>query len=385
MKLFTRLFTLSGFLLAFMAGQSQDLAVTTVDIGATSTNEVPPNYQSTIFWTIKNIGTTTINDQSMIFVLGYTINGTVAFSQAVYFTGAFAPGDSINLNVVNGTTGQPVEEDFSAAAVGSPFVVCGFILPDTSGTLFPDINLFNNNKCETYTINPNVSNDWGITSMFIGSPYDVVDSFDINNCPKQGRFNAPEIDSIMVTLSNDGELTYNQGGVVYFDLIQDLDTNLIALLLPASIGPGETLDVVIKNPSVNNFSIIKKVSQTLGSHNVCLSLRMPNDFNEDNNDSCDIYKLYDTFNPHNKTCWAVGQAELYNTNMSLYTANDLIYINGIESKTNITITDMNGRVVKTAVVSVNSSLDINNLTSGIYVVKAEGANGEMLIQRISQF
>jgi hypothetical protein len=78
---------------------------------------------------------------------------------------------------------------------------------------------------------------------------------------------------------------------------------------------------------------------------------------------------------------ATGIREVENNELiALYPnpVEDAFEVHGIDGKTTITITDMNGKVVLIKVISANEKVSVTNFSSGIFMVKIETINGTIL-------
>lgn len=367
MRLFTSLsITLLLTLFGSIAYAQYDMAVTDVDINSNSSNEIPDGHISAISFTIENVGSSEL-DSGIFFGVGVLLNGdTIAYS--VFVSLGWDAGISNTLTTTQTTT-------FNSADVTTAPEVCGFIILDTTAS---EPNLLNNVHCETFTISSSVSNDWSLTAAYLATPYNVVDSFDLNNCPDQGKKTAPEIDSMHVSFLNEGELTAGAGTPIKFQVIMHGDTNNISMNLHKDVPPGEGIDTVIMNSSSTNFDVLKKVKQKVGNYPVCIRVNMPNDFNSSNDDSCDVYKIYDTFDPNDKSCWVLGQTELTAPELDAFYSIGMINITGVSSQTQVIINDLSGKMVAKHDINSNDQISTTGLTPGVYLIRANSEDGSTL-------
>ena len=65
-------------------------------------------------------------------------------------------------------------------------------------------------------------------------------------------------------------------------------------------------------------------------------------------------------------------------------ANDIIYYNGLTEMNLISVSDINGRIVKSQVAEINGFMEIADIAAGIYIIKFKSESGEMIYKFVKK-
>lgn len=362
MKIFTRIaLAVATFTLSASGFAQKDAGVFDLKITMTPTRQIPDGLVSSVYWTVRNTGTVDFGSGDTV-VTGLVVNGDTQDVSNIFFGSAIAPNEEfqVPLDISDGNGNFVGYNYVEFEAISGPYDVCAFAYL-MAGETNPTNNLacFANqppNFTNPINVSPSLDNDWSADSVAIILPTNL-DNFDIYN----NENTVPTMQEVELIMTNRGRLYYTEGTAIRFDLALDEDTTDFVGILATDIDTMQNLTI-----SITNVAAMPESPQKVGTFDVCAVARMISDENPDNDETCTSFRIRDTYIP-------VGQNEISNIESSLriYAALNEIQVEGVDEMTNIQITDMQGRVIKSVSSSENISVNMADESAGVYIVRAQ--------------
>jgi hypothetical protein len=365
MSIFTRILTLLAITGVVATGQAQtyDLAVSAVGTAANASNQIPAGMLAPITMTLKNNGSNAI-PAGTEFLLGITVNGSAFVGPDTFvFSAAFAAGGEIPL-VTNAS--------YSFEGSTPNYEICGSAYFTTPSL---ESNPNNNLNCETFIASSAAHNDWASLSISIESPSNL-DGFDLDN----NTNTVPDVDSVVVVLQNNSNITFPLNYPVNYALALNGDTTNVTGFLASELAPGGQTTRYI-----SNASILPATPQDSGTYDMCVIVREEGD-NQDSNDvSCTTFTIIDSYDPFHPSNWPLGEDEVSAKSLELVPMNDQVRVQGVSNSTAVTITDMQGRVVRQLNLNEDVVIPMADQASGVYIIQAsDEANGQVEVQKFNK-
>lgn len=350
MRIFTRLFALITLcaIASFGYAQTYDLAVSEVGTASNSSNQIPAGMTAPIFFTIKNNGSNDIPAATQIWIAVQVNANYFIQPDTLAFTGAFPAGGEITLYTTAGYTYEPSNPNYEICA-GAYFV-------NTSMESNPNNNL----NCDDYIASSAVHNDWAALSVSIEEPNNL-DGFDLDNMTNT----VPDIDSVVLILQNNSSITFPAFYYVDYQLALNGDTQNVAGQLSGNLGPGEQTTRI-----VNNASIIPASPQDSGTYEFCVIANEIGDNTDSNDVTCESFRIIDSYDPFHPSNWPLGAEEVADKNLKVVPMLDIIRVEGVENPTEVTVMDVQGRLVRSVTLTEDASIQLSDEKSGVYIIQA---------------
>jgi hypothetical protein len=372
MKIFTRisLFAIACLLSTGAFAQvTPDLEITAMFVSSSANNTVPENFQSSIYFGVENIGPAIDSTMNIDVEAAITVNGTPIAG------GPWTPG------INNWTNGGVIAFPFALNQIAyytfepptPSFEVCVYAY--ATG----EVDSSSNQICETITINPNVSNDWSCDLADIVSPTNL-DGFDIDSDPNTTNNPIPELDTVNITITNNGSIEYVAFTRASFQVALDEDTVQLFGTSQNIVGNGDNMNFFIGDPA----SLPVMIADS-GTWEVCGITNALGDDVPENNTSCDQFTIIDTYNPFAQGNWPTGQEEVEGELLNIVPTLDRIMIQGVENSTVVTVTDMQGRIIEISEIQENASIKLDDQSAGMYIIQAtDQTTGETQMRKVSK-
>ncbi len=372
MKIFTRVSLFVAAVLMHFSTLAQitpDLEITALFVSSSANNTVPENFESSIYFGVENIGPAIDSTMNIDIEAAITVNGTPIGG------GPWTPG------IANWTNGGVIAFPFALNQIvrytftppTPTFEVCVYAY--ATG----EVDSSSNEICETITINPNVSNDWSCDLAEIVSPTNL-DGFDIDTDPNTANNPIPELDTVNITITNNGSIEYVAFTRAAFQVALDEDTVQLFGTSQNIVGNGGNMNFSIGDPAILPVMIADS-----GTWEVCGITNALGDDVPENNTSCDQFTIIDSYNPFAQGNWPTGQEEVEGGALNIVPTLDQIFIQGVENSTVVTVTDMQGRIIEVSEIQENASIKLNDHAAGVYVIQAtDQTTGETQMRKVSK-
>lgn len=360
--------TLFSFLLATLfsattvVGQTYDLAVTAVATASNPSNEIPAGMVAPISLTIANNGSNDIPTGTEFWV-AIEVNGTYFINPDTFvLTGAFGAGAEATLT---STTGYSFE--------GSTpnYEICGEAFFSNTAL---EANANNNTFCDDFLASSGAHNDWAALSVSIEEPTNL-DGFDLDNETNT----VPDLDSVVLILQNNSNITFPGFYGVNYQLALDGDTTNVTGFLGAPLAPGEMTTRI-----VSNAAVLPTMAQDSGTYDFCVIVVEEGDNVDSNDVTCESFTIIDSYDPFNPANWPLGQEEVAGKTLKVVPLLDAVDIQGVSNGTRVTLTDMSGRIIRKMNITEDTRIDMNDEKSGVYIIQAEDNSGSMEIKKFSK-
>ena len=356
MKNFTRLVSLvlMGFV-GLTATAQYDLEATELRTMSTTSNEVPPNIPLILTLVFENTGTADIPDQSTALLVFLNGNDTLQTVLGT-FNGAMAQGASYTFN------SNPV----TLPAAPTNVSLCGFVLLDST---FGETDTTNNLVCQAFQVSSSAIVDLKAVGMSVNVPNDL-EGFDVDDGDEQ----PDDITDVHSVWKNNGNVTFPAGFVIPY--VYEFDGNQTLIFqgtLAADMAPGDSSTRPAVDPS---FSVPAEE----GNYEICVyTVYGDNDLSNDT--ICWGWTMIDTYIPPPP----VGLEEnTLKADLNVYQVNKTIWIKNVSRNIDVTVTDMNGRVVASKHMSEDGSISLETSAAGVYVIRSSNKEtGSISMHKVS--
>ncbi|NQV52738.1 MAG: T9SS type A sorting domain-containing protein [Flavobacteriales bacterium] len=365
MRIFTRLLSLIVMcsIVGISSAQTYDLAISEVGTAANSSNQIPPSMVAPIFFTIKNNGSNIIPTGSEIWIAVQVNANYFIAPDTLVFNGDFPAGGEITLYTTAGYSFEASTPSYEICA-GAYF---------TNAAL--ESNPANNLNCDDYTVSSAVHNDWAALSMAIANPSNL-DGFDLDNLTNT----VPDIDSVVLILQNNSSITFPAFYAVNYQLALNGDTQNVSGVLSGDLAPGGQTTRI-----VNNASIIPATPQDSGTYTFCVIANEVGDNVDSNDVTCESFTIIDSYDPFQPSNWPLGTEEFNGTTLKVVPMIDAIRVEGVENPTEVTVMDMQGRLVRSVNLTEDANIQLNDEKSGVYIIQAaDETNGAVEVKKFSK-
>ncbi|GAB5538688.1 MAG: hypothetical protein Salg2KO_07910 [Salibacteraceae bacterium] len=372
MKNFTRITALLSLVLVSSLSYAQfDLEVSDLKVTMSENNELPDGLISSVYCTIENLGDAITQTDTMS--LGIVVNNDSTLFALNSVTGDLPNGTTLNLphSVTINNQSITFRYEFTGNA-GTSFNICAYAWVNAG-----ESDSTNNVACQTVTISDTVSNDWSADEVLIVEPADL-DGFDIWDNGEKEYVDVPQIDSVRVTLTNNGSLTYTERTRTYYDLV--LGTSSVGGLvgtLAQDLIPGASTQRVITD---NTLLAALTMPDDSGDYEMCAVVSNPGDENNANDESCAGFTIVNSYKPPEN----VGIEDAPNANLNIFTNDQNIQVQGIVQPVDMRVMDMNGKIVTNSTMKADGNIPMTSSASGIYIIEVRNSvTGEQSVERIS--
>jgi hypothetical protein len=104
-----------------------------------------------------------------------------------------------------------------------------------------------------------------------------------------------------------------------------------------------------------------------------------------NNSTCTSFTIIDSYNPFLPGNWPTGREEVEESDLTIVPTMDEVLIEGVTNRTMVTVSDMQGRIIELNEFEKNGSINLQDQSTGIYVIKAvDQTTGVTQMRKVSK-
>lgn len=322
------------------ASAQYDLEATELRTMSTTSNQVPPNVPLILTLVFENTGTADVPDQSTALLVFLNGNDTLQTVLGT-FNGAMAQGASYSFN------SDPV----TLPATPPLVAFCGFVILDVLG----ETDSTNNLVCDSFQVSSSAVVDLKAVGLSVNAPNDL-EGFDVDDGDEQ----PDPITDVHSVWQNAGNVTFPAGFVIPY--VYEFDGNQTLIFqgtLQADLPPGDSSTRPAVDPSFT-------VPAEEGNYEICVyNVYGDNDLSNDT--ICWSWTMIDTYIPPPP----VGLEEnTIKADLNVFQVNKTLWIKNVSGDLDISVTDMNGRIVASKHLFEDGSISLETSAAGVYVIRS---------------